>query len=85
MKEKQTLEEFINSQPYYGHGTPEYLEGIEVGAKWQQEQAKETQKLTMINALVEFSKAHFDIHTEEAILNITRRAEKYYNEIFKEQ
>jgi hypothetical protein len=34
----QTLEEFINSQPYYGHGTPEYLEGIEVGAKWQQEQ-----------------------------------------------
>jgi hypothetical protein len=38
MKEKQTLEEFINSQPYYGHGTPEYLEGIEVGAKWQQEQ-----------------------------------------------
>ncbi len=36
MKE-QTLEEFINSQPYYGHGTPEYLEGIEVGAKWQQE------------------------------------------------
>jgi len=44
MKEKQTLEEFINSQPYYGHGTPEYLEGIEVGAKWQQEQAKEMEK-----------------------------------------
>jgi hypothetical protein len=42
MKE-QTLEEFINSQPYYGHGTPEYLEGIEVGAKWQQE--KELDKL----------------------------------------
>jgi hypothetical protein len=41
---KQTLEEFINSQPYYGHGTPEYLEGIEVGAKWQQEQAKEMEK-----------------------------------------
>ena len=40
---KQTLEEFINSQPYYGHGTPEYLEGIEVGAKWQQE--KELDKL----------------------------------------
>jgi hypothetical protein len=44
MKEKQTLEEFINSQPYYGHGTPEYLEGIEVGAKWQQEQAEEIEK-----------------------------------------
>jgi hypothetical protein len=44
MKEKQTLEEFINSQPYYGHGTPEYLEGIEVGAKWQEEQAEEIEK-----------------------------------------
>jgi hypothetical protein len=47
--------------------------------------AKETQKLTMINALVEFSIEHFDIHTEEAILNITRRAEKYYNETIKQQ
>jgi hypothetical protein len=44
MKEKETLEEFINSQPYYGHCTPEYLEGIEVGAKWQQEQAEEIEK-----------------------------------------
>ena len=44
MKEKQTLEEFINSQPYYGHGTTEYLEGIEVGAKWQEEQAEEMEK-----------------------------------------
>ena len=33
---KQTLEEFINSRPYYGSCTPEYLEGIEDGAKWQQ-------------------------------------------------
>jgi tRNA(His) 5'-end guanylyltransferase len=49
------------------------------------EQAKETQKLTMINALVEFSIEAFDIHTESAILNITRRAEKYYNETFKQQ
>jgi hypothetical protein len=84
-KENQSLEEFINSQPYYGYCTPEYLEGIEEGAKWQQEKAKETQKLTMINALVEFSKANFDIHTEEAILNITRRAEKYYNKTFKSE
>jgi hypothetical protein len=44
MKEKQTLEEFINSQPYYGHCTTEYLEGIEVGAKWQEEQAEEIEK-----------------------------------------
>ena len=35
--EKETLEEFIESQPYYGTCTTEYKEGIEVGAKWQQE------------------------------------------------
>lgn len=43
-KENQSLEEFINSQPYYGHCTPEYLEGIEVGAKWQEEQSKKIEK-----------------------------------------
>lgn len=43
-KENQLLEEFINSQPYYGHCTPEYLEGIEVGAKWQEEQSKKIEK-----------------------------------------
>ena len=32
---QETLEEFINSQPYYGNCTTEYLEGIEEGAKWQ--------------------------------------------------
>jgi hypothetical protein len=37
---QETLEEFINSQPYYGSCTTEYLEGIEIGAKWQQEQNK---------------------------------------------
>ena len=41
---KQSLEEFINSQPYYGHCTTEYLEGIEVGAKWQEEQSKEMEE-----------------------------------------
>ena len=49
---KQTLEEFINSQPYYGHGTPEYLEGIEVGAKWQQEQAKEMEKEQSLKKII---------------------------------
>ena len=49
------------------------------------EQAKEMEKVKIINTLIEFSKAHFDIHTEEAILNITRRAEKYYKETFKQQ
>jgi hypothetical protein len=34
---QETLEEFINSQPYYGTCTTEYLEGIEEGAKWQQQ------------------------------------------------
>ena len=47
--------------------------------------AKETQKLTMINTLVEFSKGHFDIHTEEAISYITNKAEEYYNQTFKSE
>lgn len=47
MKE-QTLEEFINSQPYYGHGTPEYLEGIEVGAKWQAERMYSEQNISLL-------------------------------------
>lgn len=33
---QENLEEFIESQPYYGSCTTEYLEGIEIGAKWQQ-------------------------------------------------
>lgn len=46
---------------------------------------KETQRLIMINTLVEFSKAHFDIHTEDAISYITDKAEQYYNETFKSE
>ena len=67
--------------------TPEQISQLDFksGAKWQEKKAKETQKLTMINALVEFSKAHFDIHTEEAISYITKKAEKYYNKHFKQQ
>jgi hypothetical protein len=38
MKQQEKLEEFINSQPYYGSCTTEYLEGIEVGVEWQKEQ-----------------------------------------------
>jgi hypothetical protein len=34
---EETLEELIESQPYYGSCTYEYKEGIEVGAKWQAE------------------------------------------------
>jgi hypothetical protein len=36
---QETLEEFINSQPYYGCCTTEYLEGIEEGAKWKAERS----------------------------------------------
>ena len=34
---KETLEQFMASLPYYGHCNHEYLEGVEEGAKWQQE------------------------------------------------
>ena len=34
---KETLEQFMATLPYYGHCNYEYLEGIEEGAKWQQE------------------------------------------------
>jgi len=34
---KETLEEFMATLPYYGHCNHEYLEGVEEGAKWQQE------------------------------------------------
>jgi hypothetical protein len=47
---KETLEEFINSQPYYGSCTTEYLEGIEEGAKWQQEQIGKSEFLQKLRA-----------------------------------
>ena len=34
---QETLEQFMATLPYYGHCNYEHLEGIEVGAKWQQE------------------------------------------------
>jgi hypothetical protein len=64
-----------------GYADEDFIEG----AKWQQEQAKEMEKVKIINTLVEFSKAHFDIHTEEAISYITKKAEKYYNKHFKQE
>ena len=45
---QETLEEFINSQPYYGSCTTEYLEGIEVGAKWQQKSSYNEEELKSI-------------------------------------
>lgn len=32
------VEDFKDSQPYYGHCNSEYLEGIEEGVKWFKEQ-----------------------------------------------
>ncbi len=37
LNQQQTLEDFIESQPYYGTCTTEYLEGIREVAKWQLE------------------------------------------------
>ena len=38
----EKIKEYINSQPYYGHCTEEWLEGIEQGAKWMRELAVNT-------------------------------------------
>ena len=45
---QETLEEFINSQPYYGTCTIEYKEGIEVGAKWQADRMYSEEEISMI-------------------------------------
>jgi hypothetical protein len=47
-KQETTLEEFIESQPYYGTCTYEYKEGIEVGAKWQQERSYSEEEVLAI-------------------------------------
>jgi hypothetical protein len=38
MKTQEEIQEFIDSQPYYGICTHEYKEGIEVGINWIQDQ-----------------------------------------------
>jgi len=53
---QQTLKEFINSQPYYGTCTPEYLEGIEEGAKWQKERMYSEEDVVLI---LEFARKNF--------------------------
>jgi hypothetical protein len=50
-EKQETLEEFINSQPYYGSCTHEYKEGIELGAKWQQEQDKKMYSEEIVDIL----------------------------------
>lgn len=34
------IQEYIDKQPYYGHCTEEYKEGIEQGARWMWEELK---------------------------------------------
>ena len=63
MKNKETLKEFIESQPYYGTCTTEYKEGIEVGAKWQQERMYTYDELRQI-AYNAYCKGQLDNPTE---------------------
>jgi hypothetical protein len=76
--EEQTLEEFINSQPYYGHGTPEYLEGIEVGAKWQQKKMYSEEELR--NAMNWILTQYFEFHEQPTTGRID-----YYIQSLKQQ
>ena len=53
----ESLEEFINSQPYYGSCTIEYKEGIEEGARWQAEKMySEEEVYTMLRTMPNFFK-----------------------------
>ena len=36
-EQKKSLQEFVDTRPYYGTCTMEYKEGIEDGATWQSE------------------------------------------------
>lgn len=71
--EKETLEEFINSQPYYGSCTTEFLEGIELGAKWQAE------RMYSYEDLAEAFEAGKKVGEDNACM-----AENYRREDFKE-
>ena len=72
-EEKETLEEFINSQPYYGSCTTEFLEGIELGAKWQAE------RMYSYEDLAEAFEAGKKVGEDNACM-----AENYRREDFKE-
>lgn len=67
------LSKFLNGKSEFTHANDILLK------------AKEMDEQKMINALIEFSKANFDIHTGAAIRYITNKAEQYYNEQFKQQ
>jgi len=63
---QETLEEFINSQPYYGSCTTEYLEGVGVGSKWQQERSySEEEVLKHLNHLIMMKSSELDKFTDD--------------------
>jgi hypothetical protein len=84
-KALEIIRKFVNEFDEEGEVSYNTRDEAEIFLTNQQEQAKEMEKVKIINTLVEFSKAHFDIHTEEAISYITKKAEKYYNKQFKQQ
>jgi hypothetical protein len=70
---QEALEEFIKAQPYYGYCTTEYKEGIEAGAKWQEERM----------GLIEIELRHTKTllaSCEKALEDRDKQAERSYSE-----
>jgi len=74
---QETLEQFMASLPYYGHCNHEYLEGIEEGAKWQQERSYSEADKIMKFLDTEIKLGLSDIKTIERV--------KWYLETYFEQ
>ena len=74
---KETLEQFMATLPYYGHCNHEYLEGIEEGAKWQQERSYSEADKIMKFLDTEIKLGLSDIKTIERV--------KWYLETYFEQ
>jgi hypothetical protein len=74
---QETLEQFMATLPYYGHCNYEYLEGIEEGAKWQQERSYSEADKIMKFLDTEIKLGLSDIKTIERV--------KWYLETYFEQ
>jgi hypothetical protein len=70
---QETLEEFIESIPYYGSCTTEYKEGIEEGAKWQQERSYSEEEV--LNILYK--------HTEDLLAGKKLTLEEWFEQFKK--
>ena len=64
---KETLEQFMASLPYYGHCNHEYLEGVEEGAKWEQE--------SMLKIM--------DTYADDVMGGCTLRAKEWFEQFIK--